>query len=65
VLYEKHAATFLQQLRKTVSNILSTANNTCHNRLHVFLNTVCILVIFRISGKYPIRKMNGIYGPTE
>jgi len=37
VLYEMHSATFLQQL----SNIrgyknLRTANNTLHNRLHVF-----------------------------
>jgi len=31
-----------------VTNILSTGNNTLHDRLHVFLNIVCILVIFRV-----------------
>jgi hypothetical protein len=31
----------------------------------MFLNTVYILVIFRISGEQPITKLNGIYGPME
>ena len=30
-----------------------------------FLNIVHVFVIFRISGEYPIRKINAIYGPTE
>ena len=31
----------------------------------MFLNTVCVFVTFRIPGKYPIRKIYAIYGPTE
>jgi len=29
------------------------------------LNPVFVFVIFRIPGKYPIRKIYAIYGPTE
>jgi len=39
-------------------NILTTPNNTLHNKLHVFLNTEYIVVIFKLSGKYLIRKDN-------
>jgi len=58
-----HSATFLQQLR--ILNILSTANNTLH-KTACFLNKDFIIVIFRKSGKYPIRrdKWNTVYGAT-
>jgi len=66
VLYEKHAATFLQQLRK-IKGFKYFEHTKQHTPYQAacFSNIVCILVIFRISGKYPIRKINGIHGPRE
>jgi hypothetical protein len=38
-----------------VLNILSTANNTPQEKA-CFLNINCIIIIFMVAGKYPIRK---------
>ena len=51
-----HSATFLQQLRIVKGfEYFEHSNNTLH-KTACFLNTDFIIVIFRKTGKYPIRR---------